>query len=121
MQSTGGQRVAEEKTVLERRRDSLVQNLFVIILRYLVSSEEIEPHRGGHIKLLNQYYDSGLFVASGRQVPGNGGIILAKSDNRKALEEILQQDPFSIHRLAEYQIFEFTPSRHSDTFKTVLQ
>ena len=97
-----------------------MQNLFVVILRYLVPSEAVEPHRKSHIEFLNQYYDSGLFVASGRQVPGNGGIILAKSDNRKALEEILQQDPFSIHRLAEYQIFEFTPSRHSEAFKAVL-
>ncbi|MCP4922500.1 MAG: GTP cyclohydrolase [bacterium] len=96
------------------------KNLFVVILRYLVAPETIEPYRADHVIFLQKYYASGHFIVSGIQNPGNGGVIFAKSENRKALEDLLKEDPFATHHLAEYQIFEFNPTRHSEAFKAIL-
>ena len=59
-----------------------MESLFVVVLRYIVTPEEVEPHREGHITFLQKYYNSGHFITSGKQVPGYGGIILTKSKDR---------------------------------------
>ncbi len=96
-------------------------NLFVVVLRYLVPLEKIDAHKDEHWKFLDRQYGDGIFIASGPQEPRNGGIIIAKTRDRPTLEQILKDDPFSSHNLAEYQIFEFTPTRHSDEFGLVLE
>ena len=97
-----------------------MKNLFIVILRYVVPIEAINAHHKEHIKFLDDHYESGDFIASGPQIPRNGGVIIAKSDNRLTLEKLLKQDPFAQNNLAEYQIFEFTPVRHVNEFKTIL-
>jgi uncharacterized protein YciI len=87
------------------------KNLFVVILRYLVPLETIDTHRDEHIKFIESYYTKGIFVVSGRQVPRSGGVIIAKAESRLALEQILKEDPFTVHHLVEHQIYEFIPSQ----------
>ena len=58
-----------------------------------------------HMAWLKAGYDQGLFLASGRKVPRTGGVILARGD-RAALEAMCADDPFTIHRIARYEIIE---------------
>ena len=99
----------------------MMNNIFVIILRYIMPLEHIDAHRADHLKFLDQQYESDIFIASGRQEPCSGGVILARADNRAALENILSQDPYFVHRLAEYQIYEFTPTKYNNAFEHVLR
>ena len=69
-----------------------------------------------HIEYLQNQYEKGNFIASGRKIPRTGGIIFSKVDNIQKLEEILEQDPFKINNLARYDIQEFIPSMTSDEF-----
>ncbi|MFX4229230.1 MAG: YciI family protein [Porticoccaceae bacterium] len=55
----------------------------------------------------------GDVLASGRKVPRDGGVILAKGD-RAALEDELTRDPFKQHDLADYTITEFVPVMVAD-------
>lgn len=84
--------------------------MFIVTLTYIRPVEEIDAHMEAHVAWLRRHYDSGLFVASGRQVPRVGGVILARSGDRAALEAVLAQDPFAQHKLARLDIVEFTPS-----------
>lgn len=97
------------------------KNLFIVILRYLVPLDTVLSHREAHLAFLEQYYQQGILIASGPQVPRNGGVILAKSNSREALTAIFQEDP--LHKLgcAEYQIFEFMPTKYSESFKVFLE
>ena len=97
-----------------------MKNIFVIILRYLVPLEVMNDYRGVHLEFLDKHYKAGLFIASGRQEPQTGGVILAKAASRKALIEVLKDDPFQVHELAEYQIFEFAPNKYSKEFERIL-
>lgn len=98
-----------------------MKNIFVVVLRYLVPIDVIELHRAKHLEFLDEYYSSGLFIASGRQTPASGGIILAVASNREEIESIINDDPFKIHKLAEYQVFEFTPSKYSKALGNFMQ
>jgi uncharacterized protein YciI len=84
--------------------------MFVITLTYLRPLDELDALMARHVAWLKEHYQSGLFIASGRQVPRQGGVILARSGSRAALEAILAQDPFVKGGCARADVVEFTPS-----------
>lgn len=81
--------------------------MFIISLTYKKPIAEVELHLAAHIAYLERYYTAGIFIASGRKVPRTGGVILAKAETRAMLEVILQQDPFYIEDIAEFEVVEF--------------
>lgn len=97
-----------------------INNLFIITLKYLVPLEEILANRAAHIKFLEVYYKNNTFIASGPQVPRIGGVIIAKSNNKEDLIQILNNDPFINKNLAEYNIIEFAVANYSPELQAVL-
>ncbi|KJF95884.1 YciI family protein [Photobacterium angustum] len=85
--------------------------MFIVSLTYISEMSEVDKHLEAHIQYLDKYYKLGIFLASGRKVPRNGGVILAKAENLDELEVILNNDPFKIHNLANYEITKFVPSK----------
>ncbi|MEG5897315.1 hypothetical protein UXO98_23760, partial [Enterobacter chengduensis] len=63
---------------------------------------------------LKKGYSEGIFLASGRRIPRNGGVILAKSENLASLEERLREDPFQRLKLATAEIIPFEPSMKAE-------
>ncbi|MEO9513590.1 MAG: YciI family protein [Flavobacteriaceae bacterium] len=85
--------------------------MFIINLTYKTELEKVDQFLEEHITFLNQQYELGNFMASGRKVPRTGGIILAKMDNKAELEKIIEHDPFKKNELADYELTEFVPSK----------
>lgn len=85
--------------------------MFVIIVRYTKSLDEIDRLLPDHAAFLEEQYQAGYFLLSGRQVPRTGGVILARARSREVLERLLLQDPFHIAGAAEYEIVEVQPTR----------
>ena len=73
-----------------------------------------------HVRFLQTYYNQNVFVASGRKVPRTGGIILALAKSKETIEQILTEDPFYIHKLAEFTITEFLTSQYHPDLKKLL-
>ena len=94
--------------------------MYIIILTYQKDLSEVEKHLESHRAYLDKYYASGHFVASGAQVPRKGGVILCKAGSKEEILDIIAQDPFHEHRIATYQIIEFTPTKFSEAFGKVL-
>jgi uncharacterized protein YciI len=84
--------------------------MFVVTLTYVRPLEELDALMSEHVSWLKTHYASGLFIASGRQVPRRGGVILARSGDRMELEAILDDDPFVQNGCARVQVVEFKPS-----------
>jgi uncharacterized protein YciI len=95
--------------------------MFIIDLKYIVPLEQIDAHMTPHVKFLQKYYKENVFVASGRKVPRTGGIILALAKSREEIESIIREDPFYIHKLAEFSITEFLTSQHHPSIKSLLK
>lgn len=87
--------------------------MFIITLTYQKSLEEVDAHLSDHVAFLKANYAKGIFVASGRKNPRNGGIILALAANRAEIEAVIACDPFYIHDVATYEITEFIPTMTS--------
>lgn len=88
--------------------------MFVVELIYKAELSEIDAHMKEHMVFLKKYYDAGAFVASGRKVPRDGGIILAVGESRAAVEAIMREDPFCARGLADVRVIEFRLSQRAD-------
>lgn len=84
--------------------------LYVVTLKYIKPIKDIEEHLPAHIEWLSKCYDEGHFVMSGRKVPRNGGVIIAKAKSLLELSDLLNTDPFQIHKLATTEIIVFEAS-----------
>ena len=95
--------------------------MFIINITYTSNLEQIDAIIEEHIKFLNEQYELGNFIVSGRKVPRTGGIILSNIDNKTELEKIIENDPFKINHLANYEIIEFIPSKTSEALRFLLE
>ena len=95
--------------------------MFIINLQYIVPLESIDAHMTEHMKFLQKYYKLNVFVTSGRKVPRTGGIILALAKSKEEVDKIMSEDPFCIHKLAEYTVIEFLNSQSHPDLKKLLK
>jgi uncharacterized protein YciI len=95
--------------------------MFIVDLHYIVPLEVLDSHMAEHVKFLQKYYKQNVFLTSGRKVPRTGGIILAMTETRAELDAIIQEDPFYIHKLAEFSITEFLTSQMHPDLKKILK
>lgn len=94
--------------------------MFVVLLTYIASLDQVDDHLPAHRRFLSSNYASGVFLLSGRKEPRDGGVILAQAESRQALEAVLAQDPFRTHGVADYQIVEFIPTMAAPFLNTLV-
>lgn len=87
--------------------------MFVVEIVYKADLKEIDAQMRAHMAWLKAHYATGTFLISGRQIPREGGIILAAGKTRAELEAIMREDPFCKGGLAEFRIVEFRASQRA--------
>ena|SRR5690349_1464631 len=98
-----------------------MKTLFVVELGYKVPLAQIDAAMPAHVRFLKKYYAAGNFLVSGRQVPRDGGIILATGESREQIERIMREDPFCSRGLAEVRVIEFRASQHADDIQARIE
>lgn len=94
--------------------------LYIAVLTYIRPVEEIDACLTDHIAWLEEGYQAGVFIASGRRVPRNGGVILVKGESLEEVEVRLSQDPFQIQGLAKAEVIPFEVSRRIAALKGII-
>lgn len=94
--------------------------MFVILLTYKKPLSEVEKYLPDHRAYLDRHYAEGVFFCSGAQVPRTGGVILCRAADRAAAEALIAGDPFRIHGIADYEVVEFSPTKHLAGFEAFL-
>lgn len=95
--------------------------LFLLISRYVKPLDEVDRLLPEHRAFLEEHYAAGRFIVSGRRNPPEGGVILARGENRREMEMLLATDPFVRDGVSEYEILEFTPTKHASAFGLFLE
>ncbi|WP_395066162.1 YciI family protein [Flavobacterium sp.] len=95
--------------------------MFVLNITYKSNLEKIDQFLDEHIEFLNEQYRLGNFIVSGRKVPRTGGIILSNVNCKMILEKIIENDPFIINDLADYDLIEFIPNKTSKELNFLLE
>lgn len=95
--------------------------MFLITVTYTKPLEIIDQHLKAHRDFLEKGYQNNFFIVSGPKNPRTGGIILSQLKNREQLEKILQEDPFFLHDVAQYDIVEFSPVKYHVNFASFVE
>ncbi|MEU2745982.1 YciI family protein [Streptomyces collinus] len=85
--------------------------MFVLELTYTASLEAVDAVLEQHVVWLDEQYRQGVFLASGRKNPRDGGVIIAVAGDRARIEEIAAQDPFVTAGVCAYRVTEFTATK----------
>lgn len=85
--------------------------MFILMLKYIKPLEEVDKEVNPHREYLDKFYSSQKFIFSGRSNPRTGGIILCNAKDKNEVQSIIEQDPFYIKKIAEYEVFEFLPTK----------
>jgi uncharacterized protein YciI len=93
--------------------------MYVVSLTYKVAQEIVDQHVDAHMDWVNDAFDQGIFIASGRKVPRTGGVLLSKAD-RLTLDESLAKDPFNVHGVADFDVVEIAVTRAAPGFENLL-
>lgn len=94
--------------------------IYVVVLTYIKPLEEIDSQIAAHVEWLKKGYSDGVFLASGRRIPRNGGVILAASESVEALEDRLRQDPFQKLEMATAEIIPFEASMKAQWLQDIV-
>ncbi|MFI7137168.1 YciI family protein [Streptomyces massasporeus] len=70
--------------------------------------EAVDAVREEHVVWLDEQDRQGVFLASGRRNPRDGGVIIAVAEDRARIEEITAKDPFVTAGVCAYRVTEFT-------------
>jgi uncharacterized protein YciI len=90
--------------------------MFIVLLRYIKPLEEVDRFLDEHSAFLDKFYGLKKFVFSGRRNPRIGGVILMNVHTDSEVWEIIREDPFHKHHIAEYEVIEFFPTKWDSRF-----
>ncbi|WP_406175957.1 YciI family protein [Streptomyces sp. NBC_00996] len=85
--------------------------MFVLELTYTAPLEAVDAALEAHVAWLDEQYAAGIFLASGRKSPRDGGVILAVTEDRARIEEIAAGDPLVTADVCAYRITEFVATK----------
>lgn len=94
--------------------------MFLIMINYKQPLEVVDQYLVAHRSFLEEGYNNDYFIVSGPRNPRVGGIIISQLTDRDQLEKIIEQDPFLINNIADYEIIEFTPVKFHKGFTSFL-
>lgn len=83
--------------------------MYILILKYKVSIEEVDRVAPTHRAFLEQAYRDEKLLVSGPQVPRTGGLIVARVKTREEVDQLIHADPFYQEKIADYELIEFQP------------
>ena len=90
--------------------------VFVLLLSYVKPIEEVDALMRDHVAWLREQYEAGRFVVSGRRMPRTGGVIVARGDDRREMEDIAARDPFVTGGVATVEVIHFRASQAAEGF-----
>jgi uncharacterized protein YciI len=85
--------------------------VFLLLLTYIKPLAEVDAIMREHMAWLNEHYDAGRFLVSGRRIPRTGGVIVARGDDREEIEALAATDPFVSRGVATCEVVQFRASQ----------
>ncbi|MFF1640558.1 YciI family protein [Streptomyces sp. NPDC058246] len=85
--------------------------MFVLDLTYTAPLDAVDAALDAHVAWLEEQYTAGVFLASGRKNPRDGGVIIAVAEDRARIEEIVAGDPFVTAGVCAYRVTEFIATK----------
>ncbi|MEU5897351.1 MULTISPECIES: YciI family protein [Streptomyces] len=92
--------------------------MFILELTYTAPVSAVDDLLEAHVAWLDEQYEAGVFIASGRKNPRDGGVIIAVARDRAEIERIVAEDPFTAAEVCAYRITEFYATKTAPALAT---
>jgi len=94
--------------------------MFVIVLSYKTTLEEVDKYLPGHMLYLKKNQQNGHFFCSGPRNPRTGGVILCRAESEEVVRAIVSEDPFIANGVADYELINFRSVVCAEGFEVLL-
>jgi uncharacterized protein YciI len=94
--------------------------VFLLLLTYVKPLAEVDALMRDHMAWLNEQYEAGRFLVSGRRIPRTGGVIVARGDDRDEIEALAATDPFVSGGVATCEIVQFRASQSAAALRGLI-
>jgi uncharacterized protein YciI len=91
--------------------------MFAIFSVYQKPVEEVDQYLDAHRSFLKTLYAKGITICSGPQIPRTGGFILMNAASKTEALEIMKNDPYVLHGVAQYSVIEFECKSFAEGFR----
>ena len=89
--------------------------MFVLVVSYSKSPEIVAEHVSTHSEWVKKHLSQGNILLVGPKTSKLGGVLLVKSMEKQQLLDIIAEDSYVKHDVADYQITEFDcKATHND-------
>ena len=95
--------------------------MFVLLARYTRPAAEVDLLLDAHKAWITRNQEAGRILMTARQVPLEGGLILAQGGSVQEMHDMIAEDPFHASGAAEYEIREFAPVRVTEGMEAALR
>jgi len=92
--------------------------MFLVKLIFKKPLDVVNEYLKSHRDFLEEGYQKDFFVVSGPINPRVGGVIVSQLKDKKTLQDFLQNDPFWLNEIADYEYTEFEPVKFHKHFRT---
>lgn len=86
-----------------------------MILISITYINDVDEYRTDHRSYLSCFYKRDLLIASGPRKDGKGGFIITNFKDQNLAQEFINNDPFFVNKVAEYEIIEFEAVLKNDS------
>ncbi|UQZ81493.1 YciI-like protein [Paenibacillus konkukensis] len=73
----------------------------------MLDEEKSQTYRSAHLDYLAEKRAEGRIFANGRFVDGAGGLVIYRVESFEAVEALVLNDPYIIHKARNYEIHEW--------------
>lgn len=94
--------------------------MFVLIVDYIKPLAEVDVVAPAHRAYLDQIFAAKKLIASGRQIPPIGGVLLSHVKTRAEVDEIIDHDPYVMAGVGRYTVLEFDVMKYDPGFAPFL-
>ncbi|MEB3753284.1 YciI family protein [Acinetobacter sp. MD2(2019)] len=94
--------------------------MIVVTLSYKKPLADVDAVLTEHLAFLDTYYAQKKFLVSGRRENRIGGVIIVLVDSVTEAKQIMAQDPFFIHGIADYDFMRFEATKYLDEINPLI-
>ncbi len=94
--------------------------MFIVLLNFSTNRERAGELMDAHNAWLKRGFDDGVLLLAGSQLPGPGGMLLARAESRAALETRVGGDPLVAEEVVSAEIIEVAPAMTDERLRFLL-
>jgi uncharacterized protein YciI len=95
--------------------------MFIVNLTYKKPLEIVEQHVVVHRAYIEECVRSNYLIAAGPKNPRTGAFLISQLTDKAQLIDVMENDPFCLEGIAEYEIMEFKPVKYHPNFSCFIE